>query len=130
MYPFYHRPKLDIFEVMIYARPRVFVRVSDDEYLHLHALKFSLSVMHWCRGYSEPVSITYIYPSAELLGLFDGQGWNIPALANWLERHCAECFQPLTGRQQRYHSNACKQKAYRRRKRLWTARQSTNKFQK
>lgn len=105
----------DPFLMMLYARRRVFVRIHDDEHLMIVALRQSVSISRLCGG--EINSISAVWQTAESLGLFDGKGWNLVALATWVNRHCVVCWQPLVGRQTLYHSNSCKQKAYRERRR-------------
>lgn len=81
---FWRRQKPDVFEVMMLARRRVFVRCNDDEYLVVSALTHSLCLARFCMGDPEPLSITYREQTAEQLNLFDGKAWDLPALINWL----------------------------------------------
>jgi hypothetical protein len=76
--------KPDVFEVLMLARRRVFVRCSDDEYLIVSALIRNVSLMRFCFDQAEPLSITYHEQTAEQLQLFDGKAWDLPALINWL----------------------------------------------
>lgn len=107
-------PRPDPFEVMIHARRRVFIQANGDEYIVIVALKFCIDVQRW-QG-TELCEVVTVWRTPEDLGLFDGQAWNIPALAKWIEQHCVVCWQPLVGKQRMYDSNRCKQKAYRSRK--------------
>lgn len=79
----HHRPqKPDVFELMIFARTRVFVRIDDQQYWVVSALQHHLSVLTFCIGSLEPVSVRYI---DDVDGLFDGKAWNLPALVTWLD---------------------------------------------
>lgn len=109
-------PKPDVFELMVHARRRVFVRVSDDEYLVIIALQRTVSVLRWCKGDPEPINVETVWQSAAALGLHDGQAWDIQALATWISKHCVVCWKPLEGKQMTYCSRKCRQKAYRERR--------------
>lgn len=79
---FWRPQKPDVFEVMMLARRRVFVRCNDDEYLVVSALlKNTISLTRFCMGDPEPLSITY---HDQPVGLFDGKAWDLPALIKWL----------------------------------------------
>lgn len=79
---FRRRPGPDVFELMIFARTRVFVRVDDHQYQVVTALEHHLSILTFCVGNFEPVSIRYI--DDQPVGLFDGKAWDLPALIKWL----------------------------------------------
>ncbi len=113
---FYQRPpKPDVFEVMLFAKQHVFVRVQDGEYLIISNLRQDVSVSRWCRGDNEPATIQYTGEDARALGLFDGDAWDIQKLARWVAGHCVVCWKPLTGKQKLYDSHKCQQKAWRQR---------------
>lgn len=114
MYPRWLRQ--DPFEIMVYARRSVFVRATSSSSLIVTALLQSVSVSYWRRGDHEPTTVRYHWQTATQLGLYDGQGWDLQALAAWLGRQCIVCGVALTGNQKLYHSIGCKQKAYRSRK--------------
>jgi len=78
---FWRPQKPDVFEVMMLARRRVFVRCNEDEYLIVSALLHSISLMRFCMGDEQPLSITY---HDQPVGLFDGKAWDLPALIQWL----------------------------------------------
>lgn len=101
---------------MLHARRRVFVRVSDWEYLVIIALRTNVSILRWCKGDQEPAAVSTVWQPPEQLGLYDGQAWNIEQLATWISQHCVVCWQPLVGRQRTYCSDKHKQKAYRERR--------------
>lgn len=106
----------DPFEIMVFARRSVFVRATKSSFLIVTALLQAVSVSYWHKGSYEPESIRYHWQTAEALGLYDGQGWRLEALAQWLGRQCVVCGVALSGQQKLYHSIGCKQKAYRSRK--------------
>jgi len=74
--------KPDVFEVLMFARTRVFVRCAPGRYVIVSALRQHISLLTFCDGNAEPVSIRYI---DEQPGLFDGKAWNLPALVLWLD---------------------------------------------
>lgn len=78
----FRRQKPDVFEVLMLARRRVFVKCSEDEYLIVSALIHNLSVMRFRIGEAEPLSICYYDPQP---ALFDGKAWDLPALIKWLD---------------------------------------------
>lgn len=108
----YRRQKPDVFEMMIFARTRVFVRIVQGEYLVVTAITHGLSVMRWCKGDAEPASILY-YDQG--FGLFDGNAWDVEALNAWVKAHCPVCGLALDSKRKIYCSDKCKQKAYRER---------------
>lgn len=81
---FWRPQKPDVFEVMMLARRRVFVRCNDDEYLVVSALIHSICTMRFSMGDPEPLSITYHEQTAEQLQLFDCKAWDLPRLIQWL----------------------------------------------
>lgn len=108
----YRRHKPDVFEMMIFARTRVFVRIAPDEYLVVSALQMGIGVLHWCKGDPEPQSVRYYF---QPLNLFDGSAWDLEALNTWLKAHCPICGRALSSPRKTYCSAKCRQKAYRER---------------
>lgn len=109
---FYRRQKPDVFEMMVFARTRVFVRVAQGEYLVVSAIPAGIGVLHWCKGDAEPDSIHYYEPQP---GLFDGSAWDLEALNAWINAHCPVCGKVLDSKRKTYCSDKCRQKAYRER---------------
>lgn len=113
---FYH-PKPDIVEILIAAKPRIFVSLNENQHAMISALRNTLCVTRFQVGSSEPIAVHYSDCTAQQLDLFDGRGWNVPALAIWIRMHCPVCWGPLRSGRATYCSGACKQKALRARQR-------------
>lgn len=73
--------KPDVFELVMLARTRVFVRCAPGEYVIVSALRQGICLLHFDDGQAEPLRIEYIY---EQLQLFNGKAWDLPALIQWL----------------------------------------------
>lgn len=82
---FQRPPRPDIFEMLLMARQRVFVRCGEDDYLIVSALRNSTCLMRFCKGEREVQEIRYFDQSAEQLGLFNGSAWDLAKLTTWLE---------------------------------------------
>lgn len=109
---YYRRQKPDVFEMMVFARTRVFVRVAQGEYIVVSAIASGFGLLHWCKGDAEPQSVRYYDPQP---GLFDGDAWDLEALNAWLKAHCPICGKALSSSRKTYCSATCRQKAYRER---------------
>lgn len=79
----YRRRQPDVFELVMLARTRVFVRCVPGEYLIVSALRQGICLVHFCDREAEPVRIDYI--DDQPVGLFDGKAWDLTALINWLK---------------------------------------------
>lgn len=108
-------PKPDPFEIMAYARRRVFVSISSTEYVVVIALKQTVAILRSVGNKLQGVET--VWQTAQSLGLFNGLAWDIAALAKWVKQHCVVCWQLLGGKQRMYCSRKCNQKAYRERRR-------------
>jgi hypothetical protein len=82
---FQRPPKPDVFEVLMAARTRVFIRCAPGEYLMVSALRHDISLIRFCDSTSEPLRIEYVGATADQLQLFDGKAWNLSALLKWLK---------------------------------------------
>lgn len=105
-------------DLLRYARRIIFVQRNDYEYLTITALRESVEVGWWAVGNRSPLRSHRISQTAEALGLFDGRAWNLGVLALWVDHHCPVCWRPLTSKRQCYDTVACKQKAYRERRKM------------
>lgn len=75
----------DVFELMMLARTRVFVRCAPGEYVIVSALRQGICLLHFCDGEAEANRIEYLYQTADDLKIFDGKAWDLPALVKWLK---------------------------------------------
>jgi hypothetical protein len=105
-------------DLLRHARRIIFVQRNEFEFMTITALRESVEVGWWSVGSRSPLRSHRIDKSAQDLGLFDGRAWNLTILAGWIERHCPVCWRPLTSKRQCYDTLACKQKAYRERKKM------------
>lgn len=81
----YRRRQPDVFELMMLARTRVFVRYAPGEYVMVSALRQHISLIYFCYGQSDATRFEDVWlDEQELLKLFDGKAWDLPALVNWL----------------------------------------------
>jgi hypothetical protein len=78
----YSHRQPDVFELMLLARTRVFVRCAPGEYVIVSALRQGVCLLHFDDGQAEAVRIEYMYQE---LNLFDGKAWDLPALVKWLK---------------------------------------------
>jgi hypothetical protein len=82
----YRRRQPDVFELMMLARTRVFVRCAPGEYVIVSALRQQICLLHFCYGQAEAGRIEYVeLEEQQLLELFDGKAWDLPALVKWLK---------------------------------------------
>lgn len=115
---FYHRQKPDVFEMLTYSKTHLFVSQGVGRFLIISALGKTVAVARHRAGEPEALQTTYTALPAREMGLHDGNGWNLEALAHWLKndlRTCPVCGRAVVGRRQIYDRNSCKQKAYRER---------------
>lgn len=96
----------------------VFVSIDVGHFFIVSALAMTVCVARHEAHMPEALQMIYTDHPAREMGLHDGNGWNLEALAGWLRndlRTCPVCGRAVVGRRRIYDRDLCKQKAYRKR---------------